>query len=258
MGKKEKNGIKVVKQAEWVSVLRSQLNAPEYNPRKIDRGAADKLRKQIREDGLVDTIVVNKRTMNIVGGNQRTEQLDQLYKYIPGESDYQINVQMIDVDERSEVKINTRLNNPDAAGMFDAEKLMQVIQEFEMSPLEDLNLDRATFDYFASESGLGNPLTDLENQILDVKKVTAPPSMTTLEAEDLEKIKEAKREGREKSKEAKESGNSEYIEHDDYILTLVFNSNQEKAAFLQKIGRNAKEKFLKSSLFTDFLKPEYQ
>lgn len=251
--------VKQVKQAEWVKVLRSDIHSPDYNPRKIEKAAAEKLRKQIREDSLVDTLVVNKRTMNIVGGNQRCAQLDAIYKYKPGGSDYEINVQMIDVDERTEIKINARLNNPDAAGVYDAEKLFQVIGEFEMDPLADMNFDRLTFDIFASEAGVeipglagfdpDSPHKALEEKINAIHEATKTPVERNL--------RELKAAARAEQEEHNEAGTSEYIEKDDYILTIVFNSNQEKHEFLRKIGKPEKERFIKGATLRDVVRPEF-
>lgn len=246
--------IKAVKQAGFDTVLRSEIHLPDYNPRKIDGAAADKLRKQIREDGLVDTIVINKRTMNVVGGNQRTAQLDKIYKYVPGQSDYKINVQTIDVDERTEIRINARLNNPDAAGEYDASKVLQLVTDFEMDPLKDMNFDRDTFDIFVNESGFDNPLDDITEIIKDVRKTS---NDTGLPQEPKSSLQNIKKTDMEKREEENTRGNSEYMEKDDYILTIVFNSNQEKWSFLEKIGKPSKEKFIKGSKLRDIVKPEY-
>lgn len=251
MKKKQTNKIKIIKQAEWSKVLRSEINTPDYNPRKISNEAADKLRKQIKEDGLVDAIVINKRTMNVVGGNQRTAQLDRIYRYIPGESDYQLNVQMIDVDELTEIKINTRLNNPDAMGEFDSEKLFDIMSEFEINPLIDFNMDRITIDFMANEYGMDNPLNEIAENIKQVRDTTLDRGDTN------KKMRKIKQTELQKKQEENESGNSEYMENDDYIVTIVFNSNQEKRTFMGKIGRPKTEKFTKASFIRDALKEEY-
>ncbi len=262
--KKKKAGptkpkVKTVKQAAMETVLRSEIHTPDYNPRYIDTGASDKLRKQIKEDGLVDTLVVNKQTMNVVGGNQRTAQLDKIYRYEPGKSDYQINVQMIDVDPRTEVKINTRLNNPDASGDYDAAKLLDIMTEFEIDPLVDMNFDRATFDFFVTESGLESPFAEIETHIQEVRDVTNQKGSIEQAQVESEQpsLQEQKKAHIEKQEEDNRSGASEYFEADDYILTIVFNNNQEKHDFMLKINKPKSEKFIKGSILRDLVKPEY-
>lgn len=264
MGRKaEGRELPLVKQAEWITVRRSEIHSPDYNPRKIDKQAAEKLRKQIREDGLVDTLVVNRRTMNIVGGNQRTAQLDRIYKYVPNQSDYELNVQMVDLDERAEIRLNARLNNPDAAGTYDAEKLIQLIDDFDLDIGKDLNFDRLTYDYLLSESGLdveslapenAAAMRRIEREIRDVRPPAADRTSEEIEAEKQAARQRRKTDIAERERRDAE-GTSNYIEKDDYVLTIVFNTNQEKQEFCRKMGLASSENFIKGSLIREVIKP---
>jgi len=49
-----------------------------YNPRKIDPDMLERLKQSIKTFGYVEPIVVNKRTMHVVGGNQRLRALREL------------------------------------------------------------------------------------------------------------------------------------------------------------------------------------
>jgi hypothetical protein len=242
--------VKIVKQAQWKTILRSQLKITEFNPRKITKSSADKLRKQIREDGLIDTLVVNLKTWNVVGGNQRIEQLDKIYKYEPGENDYQLNVQIIDVDEKEEAKINVRLNNPDASGVYDAEKLIEISNLFELDPIQDLNFDMLTYDFFKNEAGISPPIKEISSIANEVRETSNNSAIS-------EKLRKIKKDFLEEQIKENNAGNSEYIENDDYILTIVFNSNQEKMNFMKKINKSPKIAFIKSTTLTDILKPEF-
>lgn len=250
--------IKKVKQAEMVQVLRSEIVLADYNPRFINKDASNRLKKQIKEDSLVDTIIVNKQTMNVVGGNQRTAELDSIYKYKPGQTDYSIVVQMIDVDPRTEIKINARLNNPDAAGEYDAGKMLELATEFDMG-LNDFNMDRATFDIFVNESGFDSPFDDIAKNIGEVRDISNAKGSLELEQDKLEQssLQERKKAALEKQYEKNREGNSEYIEHDDYIVTVIFNTNTEKQEFMQKIGYPKKKKFIKIGKFRELVKQEF-
>lgn len=79
-------------------VNRSELKGAPYNPRIMDKGAEKRLKAALRKHGLVQPIIWNKRTGNVVGGHQRLKQLDSLEK----RDDYDITVSVIDVDEREE------------------------------------------------------------------------------------------------------------------------------------------------------------
>ena len=63
---------------ETATINRGQIKNAEYNPRRISDSAKKKLKDNIKRVGLLDTIVVNKNTMNIVSGHQRISILDSL------------------------------------------------------------------------------------------------------------------------------------------------------------------------------------
>jgi len=53
---------------EAVTIHRSEIKNADYNPRKIADHAQKGLRKSLKQNGLVETLVWNKRTGNLVGG----------------------------------------------------------------------------------------------------------------------------------------------------------------------------------------------
>ena len=86
-------------------VSRKMLKEAPYNPRVMDEYGHKLLNKSLKKSGLVETVVWNKRTGNVVGGHQRLSELDKL----EGGREYALDVAVIDVDEteRSEsIKLN--------------------------------------------------------------------------------------------------------------------------------------------------------
>lgn len=55
---------------EFGTVKRSQIKFADYNPRIIDESNQKKLIKAIKENGLIEPLVWNKRTGVLVGGHQ--------------------------------------------------------------------------------------------------------------------------------------------------------------------------------------------
>lgn len=111
---------------EMKTVPRSDIHGAPYNPRKIGTMQKKRLRDGIKKHGLVQPIIVNSRTMNIVGGHQRLSQLDKL----EGSSDYSLTVAVIDVDESEEAQINIELNNASMQGEWDFSKLAAMPEAF--------------------------------------------------------------------------------------------------------------------------------
>ena len=67
---------------ESQDIGREQIQNAPYNPRYIDTAARNKLKEKIKKVGLVETLVWNKQTGNLVSGHQRLSILDELEKNI--------------------------------------------------------------------------------------------------------------------------------------------------------------------------------
>ncbi len=124
------------------TISRSMIKNAEYNPRIMDKNAKARLKKELREHGLVSALTWNKRTGNLVGGHQRLEQLDALEK----NSDYELTVCVVDVEEREEAKLNIILNNPSMQGEWNLEKLAQMTDDYDFK-LQDVGFTDFDVDF---------------------------------------------------------------------------------------------------------------
>lgn len=116
----------------------NELKFAPYNPRKISKTEYQKLKTSIQKFGLVDPLIVNKKTMHVIGGNQRLKVLKDLgYKTV--------DVVLIDLDEEEEKALNLALNK--ISGEWDIIKLKSVLEEisslweytgFDFEEIEDL------------------------------------------------------------------------------------------------------------------------
>ena len=132
---------KELQQFEFGTLKRSQIKFATYNPRIIDDSNQKKLIKGIRENGLVEPLVVNKRTGNtLVSGHQRLTAADKIYK-----KDYDVPVSIIDVDEETEKKLNVQLNNPSMQGEWDLSALADLAIDDGIS-FEDMGFDAGEID----------------------------------------------------------------------------------------------------------------
>ena len=87
------------------------LKPAPYNPRAISDEALIGLGHSIKEFGLVQPIIWNKRTGHVVGGHQRIKALQAA-----GETDAQVVV--VDLEESREKALNVALNSPAISGQF--------------------------------------------------------------------------------------------------------------------------------------------
>lgn len=151
--------------AENKELLRSEIHFAEYNPRIIDEDELKNLRKGIKKFGLVGGLVVNKGTGNtIVQGHQRISVLDSLQKYNPDtkENDYRIRADVVDMDESSEMELNVLLNNPNAQGKWDYDRLKVIVPKINIANAGLTNADLAMM-------GIG-----LEQNLAAIQSATVP------------------------------------------------------------------------------------
>src|SRR3990172_352763 len=104
-------------------ILRSKINAATYNPRMITDGAGKRLKKKIKEVGLLTTLVWNEQTSNLVSGHQRLAQLDALEGYPKKKPDYILSIAVVGLDLKTEKEMVVFFNNPSSQGEWDIEKL---------------------------------------------------------------------------------------------------------------------------------------
>jgi len=118
------------------------LQVAPYNPRTITSEARDGLNHSINLFGLVQPIVVNKRSgFTIIGGHQRLEALKDR-----GAQEAQVLV--VDLDEKDERALNLTLNNPHVEGKF-TDALQQILAELQAQDpalISELNLDMLQTD----------------------------------------------------------------------------------------------------------------
>lgn len=187
------------------TINRRELKKSEYNPRKISDENRERLREIIQRNGLVAPIVVNKRNMHIVSGHQRVGVMDE----INNGKDYEMQVAFIDVDEKKEKEINVALNNENAMGYFDYEKLTEIFK------MPDIDVKAAGFS------------------VADVYKVLGRPAELMNEDEIVELADKYRSQEDRKDKKKSTKKEDEY----DFYCILLFESNAAREAFFKKIGR---------------------
>lgn len=111
----------------------ADLAPNERNPRRIDPKNAKALRASIERWGLVEPLIWNKRTGQLVGGHQRRRQMLAL-------GIEETNVVVVDIEEHEELALNVTLNNPHAQGRFDDDAIAEMLDELEgsMGGIEEL------------------------------------------------------------------------------------------------------------------------
>lgn len=108
----------------------SKIKRAAYNPRKsLKPGdpAYDKLKKAILTFGLVEPLVWNKRSRNLVGGHQRLSVLEE-------RGDKQVEVSVVDLSPRNEKALNLALNRH--MGEWDPSALADILTELSADQMD--------------------------------------------------------------------------------------------------------------------------
>lgn len=214
---------------ETKTICRSEIANAEYNPRKISDSAKKKLKDNIKRVGLLDTIVVNKNTMNIVSGHQRISILDSLER----NKDYSLTVSMVDLTEKEEREQNIFFNNAKAQGEFDTDILAAM--------LSDIDFECAGLDI--NDVGILGVEVDLPS--------IEEPSEADKEVMKLNnEIYNNKREMRKAVMDYSQTKNEESV---DTFVVLTFSNQNNKEVFLQRFGFRPQEKYIKGEVLSDMV-----
>jgi hypothetical protein len=241
------------------TVNRKDIDGAEYNPRKISESARKKLKKSLKEHGMVMPIVVNRRSMTIVSGHQRVFLLDDILR----SDDYPMQVAMIDVDEKEEAVLNVSLNNQSLMGEWDVFALQDIKEMFPDIDYQDMGFDLSDIEVMGLEKEQEEALRGLENQAVyidpmqEAKRAAKQQPMEEegpqpLGAEDFRRMKAEQRE-----KEKERTADKHELSDLDYVLQVVFPNNHEKRDFMRKIRKDPKEKYVKSTVLLDIYNHVY-
>lgn len=240
--------------SQSVELNRSAIHFAGYNPRSISDESKKTLKRGIKKFGLVGGIIVNKRTgLTVVSGHQRLAVMDDLQKYDTKtkENDYKIRVDVIDVDEKQEKELNVLMNNPNAQGAWDYDKLRELIPDIDYKDagLTDADLNMIGVDFLLQteeENDLASALNDLMSPVTEQMAEEKAMRQAEKELERQAKVqymKDVKAQVRDQAQETTAN-------MDAYVI-LSFDTWDAKANFMERFGYNPNEKFLKGEVFDE-------
>lgn len=118
-----------------------KIKPATYNPRKDlkpNDPAYERLKKALNSFDLVEPLVWNRRTGNLVGGHQR-------FKILQERGDTTVPVSVVDLDEREEKILNIALNKH--SGEWEYASLANLIEELDVGEF-DMELTGFTAEEF--------------------------------------------------------------------------------------------------------------
>lgn len=238
--------------SESVELNRSAIHFASYNPRKLSEESRKTLKRGIKKYGLVGGVVVNKQTgLTVVSGHQRLTVMDELQKYNPDtkENDYKIRVDVIDVDEKQEKELNILMNNPNAQGSWDYDKMRELIPEIDYKDagLTEADLNMIGVDFLLQteeENDLASALEDMMSPVTEKKEAEKAQKQAEKQLEREAKIQHMK----DVKAEVREQAQKTAQDMDAYLM-LSFDTFDAKAEFCERFGINPYDKFFKGETF---------
>ncbi len=237
-----------------MELKRSQVHFADYNPRTIDEDEYKRLKKGIRRYGLLGGLICNKRTgYTIVQGHQRISIMDELVKYNPEtkENDYQLRFDVIDVDLKTEKEVNVLLNNQNAQGRYDDDKMAKLIPEISWKDagLTDADLNIFGVDYLLQteeEAKLSGEIDDMMSEVNADHDAEMQQRKAERDMERAAKVAHMK-EVKQKVKE----GAIKTAENMEAYVILSFTDFQAKSDFMERFGYSPYEKIIKGEVFDE-------
>lgn len=120
-------------------VKRSAIHKAPYNPRTITQARRSKLATSMQQFGMVELLIWNRQSGNLVGGHQRIELLDAENLSHNGGGDYDLDVSVVDLAPDREKALNLALNSHEIGGEFDEGALEKLLDELNGKFDFDLN-----------------------------------------------------------------------------------------------------------------------
>jgi len=144
-----------------------ELQPAPYNPRIISQEALDSLADSISRFGLVEPVVWNRRTGNVVGGHQRI-------KVLSAQGVEETDVVVVDLSTEEEKTLNLALNK--IQGDWDLPKLAVVLEELKLA---DADLSLTGF----GEEEIGEVFAEARSHEFAEKEETFDAAQALAEAE---------------------------------------------------------------------------
>lgn len=235
-------------QTKTVEMKRSAIKFADYNPRMIDEEGKRQLKRSLKNFGVAGGIVINGANGNtVVSGHQKIKLLDEMAGY--PENDYTLKVEVAEYSEKKEKEANVAFNNPNVGGKWDYDALARLVPDIDYKDagLTDADLNMIGCDYLLqteAENEISNDLDTLMQPIAEQHEAEKAQKQAEREAEREAKIAHMK----EVKQQVKEQAQTTAENMDAYVM-LSFDTFKAKAAFCERFGYNAYDKFIKGEVF---------
>lgn len=215
-----------IKTSDTIIIKRSKIQFAPYNPRKKDPKVVEALKRNLKKVGYLGGIVWNEETGNLVGGHKRVEAMDLIYNYDgTTDKDYEIKVEKVIMDPKTEKEQNIFLNNKRVQGEMDYEMLAEILPEIDIDATGLDDYDLQIIESIVPSFDMGH------NEVIKN------------DSKELAKDYEAHKAATKQLKQEIKNGISE--KQTPSYFTVTFANYDDKAGFLERFGIDGDTVFIK-------------
>lgn len=225
------------KQSETIVIRRSQINFAPYNPRKEDPEVVKKLKKNFKTVGYLGGIVWNRLSSYLVSGHKRVQTLDIINEYDgTPETDYEIKIEAVELDDKTEREQNIFMNSPSAMGEFDMAKMQVLVPGI---------------DYKAA--GLSEADMNIYGIAIAQQEISAGVDSVVDDFEGIQRpYEERKAAVKEMKNQIKQQSDQKVEDIESYVM-INFKSYRAKSSFMIRFGFAPDAQFIPGEMFADMV-----
>lgn len=254
--------MKELKQSETRIIKRSQINLNPINPKRHSDERVKLQKKNLQKVGFLGGIVWNEKSGNLIDGHRRIKAMDLHYKYDGTSStDYNVKVEVVNLDEKTEKEQNVFMNNRNVQGEFDSDMLKNLLDgiDYNLAGLDDFDLNMLGIGDM--DLNIGNDSIWRKEEILD-DSLSAIDDLTKAgsESKNIDRSKNFYTDSKENQiarhneiqKIKDRIGAQNSCEKDNGMLSYVvlsFASPTERGNFMEVFGYGFDERYIDGSDF---------
>ena len=225
------------KQSETIVIRRSQINFAPYNPRKEDPEVVKKLKKNFKTVGYLGGIVWNRLSSYLVSGHKRVQTLDIINEYDgTPDTDYEIKIEAVELDDKTEREQNIFMNSPSAMGEFDMAKMKILVPEI---------------DYKAA--GLSDADMNIYGIAIAQEEVSAGVSSVVDDFEEIQRPYEERKAAVKEMKSQIRQQSEQKVEDIESYVMINFKSYRAKSSFMIRFGFAPDAQFIPGEMFDEMV-----
>ena len=254
---------KTLKTSKTAIIKRSAIKLNPLNPKRHSERAIKLQKKNLQQVGFFGGIVWNKATGNLLDGHRRIYALDMIYSYDGSQNDYDVKVEVVELDAKTEKAQLTYMavgnTKPEldliAKYIGDIDKDVYSDLGFEDDELKDIlaiaddtsnsSVEDALGDFLSPMELDGISSTEGENLPFGNESPQSPTTKEVIPTDTPEMDEEAKKAHVKSIKEKTARLASERQQAENAYVILSFTKADAKVAFMDLMGCQPDAKFVK-------------